>query len=877
MPFKFLNKLTTNNSLKTHKSMLCITASILVMSCHSNHLGSELATQPENVDNIAEQSFTPGNIALWPKLNIAVKKDSDIETKIQQLLSTMTLEQKVAQMIQPEIRDIAVEDMRKYGFGSYLNGGGSFPHGDKHSTPADWINLAEAMYQASIDDAIDGISIPTMWGTDAVHGHNNVIGATLFPHNIGLGAANNAALIEDIATITATEVMVTGIDWVFAPTVAVVRDDRWGRTYEGYSEDPEIVRSYSSAIVKGLQGAADKDFLGDNRVISTVKHFIGDGGTEGGDDQGDTLASEKEMFDIHAQGYVGGLTAGAQSVMASFNSWHGKKNHGSQYLLNDVLKDRMGFDGFVVGDWNGHGQVKGCSNESCSQAVNAGLDIFMVPTDAWKPLYENTINQVKSGEISQARIDDAVSRILRVKFRAGLFTKPSPAKRALSGKTELIGASDHRTVAKQAVRESLVLLKNKNNLLPLLPKQNILVAGDGANNIGKQSGGWTITWQGTNNTNQEFPGGTSIYQGIADQVNNAGGKVTLSEDGSFTNKPDVAIVVFGENPYAEGHGDRANVDYQRGEKTDLALLKKLKAQGIPVVSIFLSGRPLWINAELNASDAFVAAWLPGSEGQGIAEVILAKPDNSIQYNFKGKLSYSWPNSPEQAIVNRFDDNYAPLLPYGFGLQYGDENLLNDMLNETVKRDLSKVTARKIFNGAMIKPWLLWMFSGNEQVEVNSSSYAIGSLKYRTVDKNVQEDALQISLAGAARAGMRIVSKSNFREDLRSDLEVNSALQFQVKVSVKPTSSVMLAMKCEDDGGTEGNCGAAIDITKQLSELPVNEWHTMSIDMACYAKSGMNMSGVVVPFELSSTGKVTLSLAEIRLEPNMASDAILSCQ
>lgn len=877
MPFKFLNQLTTNNFLKAHKSVLCITASMLVMGCHSNHLGSELATQPENVDNAAEQSFTPGNIALWPKLNIAVKKDSDIETKIQQLLSTMTLEQKVAQMIQPEIRDITVEDMRKYGFGSYLNGGGSFPHGDKHSTPVDWINLAEAMYQASIDDSIDGISIPTMWGTDAVHGHNNVIGATLFPHNIGLGAANNAALIEKIATITATEVMVTGIDWVFAPTVAVVRDDRWGRTYEGYSEDPEIVRSYSSAIVKGLQGAADKDFLGDNRVISTVKHFIGDGGTEGGDDQGDTLASEQEMFDIHAQGYVGGLTAGAQSVMASFNSWHGKKNHGSQYLLNDVLKERMGFDGFVVGDWNGHGQVKGCSNESCSQAVNAGLDIFMVPTDAWKPLYENTINQVRSGEISQARIDDAVSRILRVKLRAGLFTKPSPAKRALSGKTELIGANEHRIVAKQAVRESLVLLKNKNNLLPLSPKQNILVAGDGANNIGKQSGGWTITWQGTNNTNEEFPGGTSIYQGIADQVNNAGGKVALSENGSFTNKPDVAIVIFGENPYAEGHGDRANVDYQRGEKNDLALLKKLKAQGIPVVSIFLSGRPFWVNAELNASDAFVAAWLPGSEGQGIAEVILAKPDNSIQHNFKGKLSYSWPNSPEQAIVNRFDDNYAPLLPYGFGLQYGDENLLNDRLNETVKRDLSKVTARKIFNGAMMKPWLLWMFSGSDQVEVNSSSYSLGALNYRTVDKVVQEDALQISLDGSARAGMRIVSKSNFREDLRSDLEVNSALQFQVKVSVKPSSSVMLAMKCEDGGGTEGNCGAAIDITKQLSELPVNEWHTMSIDMACYAKSGMNMSGVVVPFELSSVGKVTLSLAEIRLEPNKASDAILSCQ
>lgn len=439
---------------------------------------------------------------VWPKLAIEVKPDPVIEKQVADLLATMTLEQKIAQMIQPEIRDITVDDMRKFGFGSYLNGGGSFPTADKKAPPADWINLAQAMYMASIDDSLDGSSIPTMWGTDAVHGHNNVIGATLFPHNIGLGAMNNPALVEDIAAITAKEVMVTGIDWVFAPTVAVVRDDRWGRTYEGYSEGPDIVKSYSSAIVKGLQGHAGKDLLDDKRVISTVKHFLGDGGTEKGDDQGDNRASEEDLFNIHAQGYVGGLTAGAQSVMASFNSWHGKKNHGSKYLLNDVLKDRMGFDGFVVGDWNGHGQVTGCTNESCVQAVNAGLDIFMVPTKAWKPLYFNLIKQVKNGEIRQARIDDAVSRILRVKFRAGLFTKPSPANRILSGKVELIGAPEHRLVARQAVQESLVLLKNNNQLLPLSPEQHILVAGDGADNIGKQSGGWTISWQGTGNKKQ---------------------------------------------------------------------------------------------------------------------------------------------------------------------------------------------------------------------------------------------------------------------------------------------------------------------------------------------------------------------------------------
>ena len=342
---------------------------------------------------------------IWPTIETGIKSDAQMEQKIADMLKTMTLEQKIAQMIQPEIRHITVEDMRKYGFGSYLNGGGSFPNNNKHATPEDWVDLAEKMYQASIDDSLDGSTIPTMWGTDAVHGHNNVIGATLFPHNIGLGAANNPELIEKIAAATAREVMVTGIDWVFAPTVAVVRDDRWGRTYEGYSEDPEIVKAYSASIVKGLQGAVDEDFLSDTRVVSTVKHFLGDGGTVNGDDQGNNIASEEELFALHAQGYVGGLGAGAQTVMASFNSWHGEKIHGSKYLLTDVLKDKMGFDGFVVGDWNGHGQVKGCSNSNCAQAANAGLDVYMAP-DEWKPLFSNLVNQANSGEIPLSRIND---------------------------------------------------------------------------------------------------------------------------------------------------------------------------------------------------------------------------------------------------------------------------------------------------------------------------------------------------------------------------------------------------------------------------------------------------------------------------------------
>ncbi|NDV92681.1 glycoside hydrolase family 3 protein [Alteromonas sp. 345S023] len=806
---------------------------------------------------------------IWPELAIEVQPDPAVEQKVTALMADMTLEQKVAQMIQPEIRNISVEDMRKYGFGSYLNGGGAFPDNNKHATPDDWVALAEKLYQASVDDSLDGSSIPTMWGTDAVHGHNNVIGATLFPHNIGLGAANNPELMEKIAHITAKEVMATGIDWVFAPTVAVVRDDRWGRTYESYSEDPAIVREYAASVVRGLQGAADKDFLSDQRVISTVKHFVGDGGTVGGDDQGNNIASEQELFDIHAQGYVGGLSAGAQSVMASFNSWNGEKLHGHKYLLTDVLKDRMGFDGFVVGDWNGHGQVKGCNNQDCAQAINAGLDIFMVPND-WKALFENTIAQVKDGTIAMSRIDDAVRRILRVKVRAGLFEKPSPANRPLSGDKSLIGAEAHREVARQAVRESLVLLKNNDHVLPLKGAQRILVAGDGADNIGKQSGGWSITWQGTNNTNDDFPGGSSIFDGIQSQVENAGGEAILSVDGSFETKPDVAVVVFGEEPYAEGHGDRETLIYQNGTKRDLALLSKLKGQGIPVVSVFISGRPMWVNAELNASDAFVAAWLPGSEGAAVADVLFGEHD------FKGKLPFSWPATPEQ-IVNVGDEDYAPLLPYGYGLSLSDESELDNNLNTEVKIDASASQPMEILNGAVQAPWVLWLNSADESLSVNASIHRVGALTYRTVDKVVQEDARKLTFDGSQYAAMRFASKSFFREDLSAQLVMNSALTFAVNRHSEITAPLTIGMNCEGEGDAPGSCSTQIDISEQLNALPKDSWSSMSIDLQCFVKKGIDFTGLVVPFELGTAGKASLSVADIQFTPERAEQAVLSCQ
>ncbi|MDX1381208.1 MAG: glycoside hydrolase family 3 protein, partial [Xanthomonadales bacterium] len=576
---------------------------------------------------------SPIDPANWPQLAPPLPRDPEHEQRIADLLARMSLEEKVGQVLQADIATVTPQDVRDYHLGSILNGGGSAPKGDLRGKPQDWLELADAFWEASTDTADGGTGIPVIWGTDAVHGHSNIVGATVFPHNIGLGAANAPDLLYEIGRVTALEIAVTGLDWTFAPTLAVVRNDRWGRTYEGYSEDPRIVAAYAPRMVEGLQGAlGTPDFLAPGRVLACAKHFVGDGGTVGGDDQGDNRATEAQLRDIHAAGYPPAIAAGVQTVMASFNSFHGRKLHGYEAMLNDVLVERMGFDGFVVGDWNGHGQVEGCSNESCAAAFNAGLDLFMVPND-FKALYRNTLDQVRSGVIAEARLDEAVARILRVKLRAGILDAPPPSQREFAGRWELLAAPEHRAIAREAVRRSLVLLKNENGLLPIAPDARVLVAGDGAHDVGKQSGGWTLSWQGTGNRNEHFPNGQSIYDGIREAVEANGGQVLLSVDGSWDEKPDVAIVVFGENPYAEGVGDRSNVDYAPVD--GLELLQRLRQDGVATVSVFLSGRPLWVNPELNASDAFVAAWLPGSEGGGIADVLIAAADGNPRHDFTG--------------------------------------------------------------------------------------------------------------------------------------------------------------------------------------------------------------------------------------------------
>ncbi|MCU4674100.1 exo 1,3/1,4-beta-D-glucan glucohydrolase [Catenovulum sp. 2E275] len=841
-------------------------AAIFSLAACSHQTTSEQASTTTAVSSIA-------NPDVWPEVKSKIKINQDDEAKISQIINKMTIEQKVAQMIQPEIRAFDVEDMRKYGFGSYLNGGGAFPNNDKYASMQDWADLAEEMYQASVDDSLDGNNIPTMWGTDAVHGHNNVIGATVYPHNIGLGAMHNPELIEKIGAATAKIVQVTGIDWVFAPTVAVVRDDRWGRTYEGYSEDPELVKQYASAMVKGMQGEAGKNFMGDGTVIATAKHFLGDGGTDLGIDQGNNLASEADLVRLHAQGYVSAIEEGVQTIMASFNSWHGEKMHGNHSMLTTVLKQKMGFDGLVVGDWDGHGQVTGCSNASCAQAINAGVDIIMVPNE-WKAMYENTVSQVKSGEISIARIDDAVRRILRVKMRAGLFNGESPINRAFAGEQSLLGATQHRQLARQAVRESLVLLKNNQQVLPINPSQHILVAGSGADDIGKQSGGWTISWQGTGNKNSDFPGASSIYDGIKQAVDNAGGKTELNQNGDFTQKPDVAIVVFGENPYAEGVGDIEGIEYQRGNKRDIKLLNKLKAQGIPVVSVFLSGRPLWVNAELNASDAFVAAWLPGSEGIGIADVLLSKTNGEVNYDFSGKLAYSWPKSDAQVVLNVGDQNYDPLFPYGYGLTYQDNINLPDTLNEIaqVKFEVDLDEAVVLFDSQPQQD--LGLYLGDKAswaVPVATSivtTQGSDNLHLKTTDKNVQEDARLLTWAGVSLASAYLAWSEP--HDMSVYLNNHTALTVNMRVEQMPQGSFKLNMQ-------SGKQQAGVELNELLNTLPKQQWHNISVALNCFEQTGINFSELDSPFALATDGKAKISFAEVSWKPKSADNADINCQ
>ncbi len=807
----------------------------------------------------------------WPQVTWPLAADPALEKRITDLMAGMTVEEKVGQLVQGDIASLTPDDVRRYRLGSILAGGNSDP-GDRYdASPAEWLALADAFYDASMDTSKGGKAIPLLFGIDAVHGQSNIIGATLFPHNIGLGATRNPELLRQIGGITALETRVTGMEWTFAPTVAVPQDDRWGRSYEGYSESPEVVASYAGAMVEGLQGrVGTPEFLDGRHVIASVKHFLGDGGTTDGKDQGDTRISEPDLVRIHAAGYPPAIAAGAQTAMASFNSVNGEKMHGHRHYLTDVLKGRMNFGGFVVGDWNGHGQVKGCTTTDCPATINAGLDMAMA-SDSWKGFYETTLAAVKDGRITPQRLDDAVRRILRVKFRLGLFEAGRPSTRAVGGQFALIGAPAHRAVARQAVRESLVLLKNQNGVLPLSPKQRILVAGDGANDVGKQAGGWTLNWQGTGTTRKDFPNADSIYEGIAHQARAAGGEAVLAVDGRYAVKPDVAVVVFGEDPYAEFQGDRPTLAYKPGNETDLALLKRLKADGIPVVAVFLSGRPLWVNREINAADAFVAAWLPGSEGAGIADVLLRGSDGRVQHDFKGKLSFSWPRTATQYANNVGQKDYDPLFAFGFGLTYADNGDLAAL------PEASGVTGNEGATGVFFArgdagPGMALRLeqAAGQGLTVTRVPDALPDdrLKITGVDHLAQEDGRRLAWSGKGEAVAALHSHTAL--DLQRESNGDLMLLTTLRVDAAPEGEAWLSVGC----GV--GCSARIAIGPSLAALPQGQWKRVGVPLKCLAKAGAKLDAIDRPWSLVTADAMTISVSRVALGALNEAEVALGC-
>jgi beta-glucosidase len=596
------------------------------------------------------------------------------EQRINDLLSRMTLDEKIEQMTQVEKNSIKPGDITKYYIGSILSGGGGSP---EENTPQGWYAMVEAFQKEALATRLQ---IPMIYGVDAVHGHGNLLHATVFPHNIGLGAANNPELMEKIGRATAEEMLATGIRWNFAPCIAVVQDVRWGRTYEGYGEQTGLVTSLGTAYIKGLQTLTDEDNPVPGQsllVLPTAKHFLGDGATIWGSsrtedyelDQGNMQVPEDGLRELYLPPYQGAVDAGVMSVMASFSSWKGIKMHAQQYLLTNVLKDELGFQGFIVSDWQGIDQISPRDYyASVVTSVNAGVDMNMVPYE-----YVNFIQTMKdavsNGDIPESRVDEAVRRILRAKFALGLFERPMPDTKYQG----TVRSRGHLELARQAVRASLVLLKNENAALPLKKETPLIfIAGKGANDIGLQSGGWTVEWQGKPGNDNE---GTTVLSGVRAAAG-SDTRIEYNSNGDFSEfkgpegsplVADVGIVVLAEQPYAEGVGDRADISLSEKETN---LIEEIGNQSEQVIVILISGRPRVISGQLALADAWVAAWLPGTEGGGIGDVLFG------DYPFTGKLSYSWPRSNEQLPININNSADktgcdAPLFPFGYGLAYGD--------------------------------------------------------------------------------------------------------------------------------------------------------------------------------------------------------------
>ena len=801
----------------------------------------------------------------WPEIAFPRVLTEAGEARVQAILARMTVEQKVGQIIQADIASVTPEDVRRYRLGSVLNGGNSGPGGDDLAPAEKWLELADAFYDASMDVAVGEPAIPIVWGTDAVHGHSNIIGATIFPHNVGLGATRDPELIERIGQVTAVEIRVTGQEWTFAPTVAVPQDYRWGRAYEGYSSDPSLVAAYVGSMIRGLQGPpSTSPILAGPYVAASTKHYLADGGTTDGRDQGDAAISELELRLIHGAPYIPAIENGVATIMTSFSSWNGVKLSAHRGLVTDVLKGRMNFDGMVITDWNAHGQVAGCSNASCPRAVDAGIDMFMAP-DSWRMFYDSTLAQVRDGTIAMDRLDDAVARVLRLKERLGLFEMGKPSERPLSGEYHLLGAPDHRAVAREAVRKSMVLLKN-TGVLPLQPGGRILVAGDAANDIARQSGGWTLSWQGTGLENDLFPGATSLWSGIEQAATATGGSAQLSEDGTFTQRPDAAIVIFGETPYAEFQGDIATLQLRPELRGPIATMRRLKEQGIPVVAVMITGRPFYVNEALNTADAFVAAWLPGSEGAGVADMLFAGADGAPAFEFQGLLPTAWPATARHGG--------ATLFPFGYGMRYADGPAAWTPLPED-----SGVTDDGGDSGVFFErgvPASSWSLTVSQADGTNALRVTTvpaealdGRVRIAATDHGVQEGAR--SFAVDAHAQGAAIELSTFDPiDLSRETNGDMLLLTTVRRDAPIARTLSMAVSCDS-----APCGEAVPV-REFGALALGEWQTVGVLLKCFRATGADMTRITAPFRIATDGAAEISIARVALGSLSEADVIADC-
>ncbi|OAB60318.1 hypothetical protein AY599_05735 [Leptolyngbya valderiana BDU 20041] len=796
---------------------------------------------PEPLASAPEAADSP-----WPRIEVTA--DPEIEARVEALLEQLSLERKIGQIIQAEIKHVTPEDIRDYGLGSVLNGGGSFPGNDDRAPVADWVALSRSLHAAA--QTTDEPRIPLIWGTDAVHGHNNVFGATIFPHNIGLGATRNAELVRSIAEATAAQVSATALDWNFAPTLAVSRDLRWGRAYESFSSDPDLVTELGREAVIGLQGVPGEGWLQPPYVVATAKHFVGDGGTFEGVDQGDTRLAEEELFELHGVPYPAAIEAGVQTVMASFSSWNGTKMHAHRYLLTEVLKERMGFDGFVIGDWNGHGQVPGCTVSDCLEAFNAGVDMFMVPED-WRAFYDNFLEHARNGDLSLARLDDAVRRILRVKLRAGLFDRPVP-----EGLEALPDPVAHAELARRAVRESLVLLKNNGATLPIDPSARILVVGDGADDIGKQSGGWTLDWQGSTGDNTRFPNGQSILDGLLAHATAAGGEVRQGLEAAADFSPDVVVAVIGENPYSEGVGDLESLEYQSGVRSDLGLLDELQSLEVPVVTVFISGRPLWVNPLLNRSDAFVAAWLPGTAGGGIADLLLST-DPAV--DFSGRLSFAWPAEP----LPGEDGQWPSLFPVGYGLTYAEGGTVDPLPEEAMAPLIGDMIPAEgdwlLFDGTPRPPWRVTVSGRN-----NSASPSID-----LTDQRIQGDARRIVWTANSPGPVGLAAQPAV--DFSAFVDDNAVLAYDLRLESPLVAGLTARFGCG-----HGCNGPSVDLTELVADRALGEWQALRVGLSCFFNENIQIEKTESIILLDSDGPLTASLANVRIERDAGGPVDLDC-